>query len=199
MPVANVKLYLSDDVYKGILSGALKIAGGVVRDKKGVIRKHAPKIAEHIKENGVSVVKNHKGVAIGIGVGIAVVGAVSGGLFYLSNRSNKKAQTQFESSLKTYLDAAKSGTLNVEILDKFIFDLDKITKNDDGKSLLFNLSIEQFSILLYSVFDYTKRLAEANGVDAKELKVPNGSMKNMITYLKEYLNIQKSIIEKKGL
>lgn len=40
MKIAQVSLAVDDDIYEAIMAGTLEIAAGVVRDNKGVIRKH---------------------------------------------------------------------------------------------------------------------------------------------------------------
>ena len=56
MQLAQVTLAVPDDIYEGILAGTLEIAAGVVRDNKGVIRKHLPKVAAQAKDGAAKAV-----------------------------------------------------------------------------------------------------------------------------------------------
>lgn len=51
MKIAQVSLAVPDEIYTDIMKGTLEIAAGVVRDNKGVIRKHLPKVASVAKDN----------------------------------------------------------------------------------------------------------------------------------------------------
>ena len=60
MQLAQVTLAVPDDIYEGILAGTLEIAAGVVRDNKGVIRKHLPKVAAQAKDGAAKAAKAAK-------------------------------------------------------------------------------------------------------------------------------------------
>ena len=101
MKIAQVSLAVPDEIYEGILAGTLEIAAGVVRDNKGVIRKHLPKVAVQAKDSAAKAVKAAKGNGAGIvqvvkknpvaAIGIGAVAAVGGGVtfsfYYAQNLS----------------------------------------------------------------------------------------------------------------
>ena len=72
-----------------------------------------------------------------------------------------------------------------EILKKY--------RKDDSISL--NLTAKQLTTLFNSIYDFTKRMAEANNVRV-DVKAPKIFKKSTVVDLRNYLDIQKSIIEK---
>lgn len=193
MAIANVNLYIPDDLYQDVLSGSLQIAG-LVKDNKNIIRKHLPAVGKKAKDgavNAAQAIKNNRGLGI---AGLIIGGlAVIGGVFaFFFNKSKKKAQKSFGKTLQTYIDAAKKGTLTTEIIDDLIKDL----KAMGSKDIPLNLSAKQLSILITSIYDYTKELASENNLKYKNLKSPKHSGKNIVIDLQNYLQIQKDIINK---
>lgn len=57
------------------------------------------------------------------------------------------------------------------------------------------IPISQLNELINSIFDYTKRLAEANAIDIP-VKSPECGSGNSIANLQNYLKVQKQIMEK---
>lgn len=229
MQLAQVTLAVPDDIYEGILAGTLEIAAGVVRDNKGVIRKHLPKVVAPAKENAakvakaakvanaaknnkvvkaapvakgngiVQLVKKNPGVAIAAG---AVV-AVGGGVAYLAHHVKQKKMTKqeecvsdFQKALKAYLKAAKTGKLNEKVVDDLLVALENAQSSKAGDAVMLSIPAKQLNDLISSIFDYTKRLAEANAFKDVRISAPKRGTKNSIANLQSYLEIQKQIIEK---
>lgn len=206
MKIAQVTLAVPDDIYKGIMSGALEITAGVVRDNKGIIRKHLPKAARAAKEGAQQaakagawqLMKNIKVVAIGAGI----LAAIGGGVAYLIHRrkerkvEEKEAVIQkFQKALKAYLKAAQSGGLNKKVVDNLLQALDEVEKNKAGEAIMLSIPASQLSALINSIFDYTKRLAEANAFEGIKIKEPNRRSKKSVINLQNYLEIQKQILD----
>jgi len=60
-----------------------------------------------------------------------------------------------------------------------------------------DFSTEQLNTLINLIFDYTRKLAEANSVELNELEEPVFvSVDNTISNLHRYLEVQKQIFEK---
>ena len=97
-------------------------------------------------------------------------------------------------SFQTYIDAARDGELTVEIVDALIEDLDTVSKLYKDDSIPLNLSAKQISDLLSSIYDYTKRMAEANSIKANTIHAPKVFRKNTVNDLQNYLHIQKEIL-----
>lgn len=58
--------------------------------------------------------------------------------FYVTHRKQRKLDKQFEIALQEYLDAARSGTLNIDILNTLISSVEAIEKNIRKKLLTGN-------------------------------------------------------------
>lgn len=210
MKIAQVNLAVSDDIYSDIMKGTLEIAAGVVRDNKGVIRKHLPKVANVVKENkavkavaanknAMQIVKNLKVVGIVIG---AVV-AVGGGVVYMVHRHKEKKTealegyiANFQNALKAYLKAAKAGAINEKVVDNLLEALKELRNSKVGDAVMLSISATQLNELINSIFDYTRQLAEANDFTDVRVKSPKRGSKNSIMNLQNYLEIQRQIIAK---
>lgn len=207
MKLAQVTLVVPDDIYADVMKGTLEIAG-LVKDNNHVIRKHLPRVADTVqnssvvkkvkKANVLQVVKNNKGVAIGIGVVVAVGTGVVYAVHSIKEKKNEKAEesvTSFQRALKEYFKATKKGKLNARVVDALLDALEELEKSKVGDSVMLSIPASQLNELINSIFDYTKRLAEANAIDM-QVKAPKLGDKNSIANLQNYLKIQKQIIEK---
>jgi len=199
MPVVPVNLVLDEKTYAGVLSGALEL-GGLVKDKElKRVRKHLPAVARENKSGvakAVAVVKNHKGAAIGIGVGAAILVAGVGVVTYFTQKDKRKAEKRFSKSLHVYLQAAQEGKITVEIVESLITDLDVVSQFNENKEMPLKLTAKELTTLFYSIYDFTKRLAEANHILVDDLKAPKRFKKNTVVDLQNYLKIQKEILER---
>ena len=208
MPVIQVPMEISETTYAGLLAGVYERTGGVVRN-------HG-KIVEHLKDALISeqdygagelriaeVLKKNKYIAIGLGVVTVVVGGI---LFYaIKSRKNKKSAkikmpkcvVDFNNSLFAYLEAVREGNLDMDAITGLISDLDEIKKNQDSGNINIDFSTEQLNTLINLIFDYTRKLAEANSVKLSGLEQPvSVSADNIIVNLQHYLKVQKQIFEK---
>lgn len=204
MPLVQVTLDLSDDIYKNIQDGTLQLMG-MVKDGKNRIRKHIPqakipqtKQAAQVKKAGVfQIIKEHKTVAIGIGIATATIGA--GAYAYHNWKERKKEEAEerisgFHKALKRYLKACKKGRLNTKVVNNLLDALNELETKKLGKDMELTISASQLSELIFSIFTYTEELAKANKFETKVKKPKTGSEGNIIS-LKSYLEIQKQILE----
>ena len=198
MPVVNVNLILDDKTYVGVMTGALELCG-MVKDQNHRIRKHLPTVVDSAKEGAakaIDIVREHKTAVITVGGLLIVGGAVVGTVSYFSQREKRKAEKQFSKALQKYIDYAKSGELTLEVLDSLISSINTLSKyNKDGQIPL-NISAKQLTELFNGIYDFTKRMAEANKFDTHNIKSPNRFSKNKVLDLQQYLNIQRDILSK---
>lgn len=200
MSLVQVTLDVSDEVKKDILSGVLTITAGIARDNKGIIRKHLPTVANAAKSNATELLKN-KGVIISIGIAAATV--VGTGVVAIIKKSKKKNDVSegqecvdhFKEAMHRYLQATQEGNLNEDTLNSLIVALKNLQDNNENGTVMIDLSADHLNVFIMQIFNYTKRLAEANSVKVKGLKAPKRASEKNIINLQHYLEIQKQIIE----
>ena len=198
MPVVPIYLNIDDKTYQGIKAGTLELYGLAKNANTKRVAKHIPTVADATKESAskaIDFVRAHqKGTFIISGVLIAG-GTIAGTVGYIAHRKQKKLDKQFGLALQEYLDAARNGTLNLDILNSLISSIEAIEKNTQKKSINLNISATQFSDLISCIFDFTKRLAEANNFNTNSINRPKYFKKKTSDDLKYYLNMQKQIFE----
>lgn len=198
MPVVPIYLNIDDKTYQGIKAGTLELYGLAKNANTKRVAKHIPTVADATKESAskaIDFVRAHqKGAFIISGVLIAG-GTIAGTVSYIAYRKQKKLDKQFGLALQEYLDAARNGTLNLDILNSFISSIEAIEKNTQTKSINLNISATQFSDLINCIFDFTKCLAEANNFNTNSINRPKYFKKKTSDDLKYYLNMQKQIFE----
>ena len=100
----------------------------------------------------------------------------------------------FQKALKAYLKAAKSGKLNEKVVDDLLVALENAQNSKAGDAVMLSIPAKQLNDLISSIFDYTKRLAEANAFKDVRVVEPKRGTKNSIANLQSYLEIQKQIM-----
>ncbi len=198
MPVVNVNLLVDEKTYAGIQAGVLELCGMAKNVDNKRVAKHLPTVVDAAKEGAakaIDFIRIHKKGALILGGILIVGGAAAGTVGYFATRDKRKREKQFAKNLQIYLDAAKESKLTIEILDKLINSLDAISNDDPSKSVNLRISTLQFSDLIYSIFDYTMRLAEANNINPTLISKPKILKKKTYTDLQYYLNMQKTIFE----
>ena len=189
MVVVPINVCVPDDIYDDILNGSLELYG-LVKDAEHKVRKHLPTI-KNAAENGVKkaaeVIKEHKNASIVVGVALAVGTGVAVTVSCVSCSKKKKDITFFNKCLESYYTSIKEGTLNEEIIDKLLYSLDIL----EQKKISVKMSPSKLSAIVFSVFDYTNKLAEANN---QKVKISKPKKKDNIIDIREYLEIQKDII-----
>ena len=198
MPVVPIYLDIDKKTYAGVKAGVLELCGLAKNVDNKRVAKHIPAVADSAKEGAskaIDFIRAHQKGTIIIGSVLAIGGAVTGTVGYIAHRQQRKLNKQFGVALQEYLDAARNGTLTVEILDTLICSIEAIEKSNPKKSINFNISVAQFSDLINCIFDYTKRLAEANNISTHSINRPKYFKKKTADDLKYYLNMQKHIFE----
>lgn len=199
MPIVQVNLAVSDDIYKNVMAGTFQIAG-LIKDNKNIIRKHLPVVADTVKnKEALKALKSIKVIAI-----VATVAtAVGAGAIYVIHRIKEtKAEekhecvAKFQKALQEYLEVAKIGAITITAVDNLLTALKEVENSKAGDAIMLSIPAYQLNELINSIFEYTKCLAAANAFKAKDLKAPKRSSKNSIVSLQTYLEIQKQIIER---
>ncbi len=179
-------------------TGALELCGLAKNIDNKRVAKHIPTVADAAKEGAsraIDFIREHqKGTLIVSGV-LIVGGAIAGSIGYVSHRKQRKIDKQFGTALQEYLEAARSGTLSIDILNSLICSIEIIEQDNPKGNINLNISTAQFGELIKCIFDYTKRLAEANNINALTINSPNSFKKKTADSLKYYLNMQKQIFE----
>lgn len=198
MPVVPIYLDIDEKTYAGVKAGVLELCGLAKNIDNKRVAKHIPAVADATKEGrakAIDFIRVHQKRSIIVGGVLIVGGAVTGAVVYVAHRKQRKLDKQFGMALQGYLDSARNGTLNIEILNTLIGSIEAIEKGNFQKSINLNISVAQFSDLINCISDYTKRLAEANNISTQTINQPKYFKKKTTDDLKYYLNMQKHIFE----
>lgn len=203
MPVIQPVFEISDKAMAGLLNDELIRHGGVIYHKTGGIFEHLKDVSA--PEIPKAKVLSNKYLAIGLGVVLVTASAVGVIKLYNSNKARKKnvgSETHkcvegYNDSLCAYLEAVHKGKLDVNTINRLVSDLDYLKENYNSGKLNIEFSVEQLDTLINLVFDYTRKLAEANSVDMSDVKEPvTASVDSTIIDFRRYLEVQKQIFEK---
>lgn len=203
MAIIQVAYKVPKDIHDGLLSGNLKRFGSVVRDHTGIIKhlKEVPISAQNQKPDiSVHIAKILKKNKTPIIIGLSA--AVAAGVAFFAMKSNKKSKESaivenYNASLCAYLEAVRSGNVNIDIINRLASNLENIKTNYNSEGVKINFSPRQLEILVNLVFDYTRKLAEANSIELSGLeKRTSTSSDNTILNFQRYLEVQKQIFEK---
>lgn len=196
--IVQVAFSIPPSIQQGIDAGNLFRYGGVIRDATGQIVAHLKEAPLEGIEEGtnrfIELVKKNK-----FFIGTVVVASVTSIVYLLvKNKNNKsikipKCVVDFNNSFVNYLDSIKSGSVSEEKLDDVISSLEIITKNQEDGYVSIDLSLENTSLLIDMIREYTMQLATANSYAGQVDAPANMSGLNS---LRHYLNIQKQIFAK---
>lgn len=192
------------DIEVGLLSGDFIRYGGVVRDTAGRLVTHLKEIPAHEK----SVAEGAKRAALSlnnhwvvVGVGVLTLVAVGGGVVLALKKRKKDAEPvvpecvqSYTDSLRAYLDAIQNGTLDGQIIDRLITDLDAVLAYGDEGDMTVAFSPDQLASLTQVVLEYTAELAKANDVELDGIDTPSESAEDgVVIDLRRYLGLQRRI------
>ncbi len=185
------------------------LAKGEVVQYGGILRDAATKqIVKHLKPADLPVESPTEAVAQvaaslknpwAIGGGILIL-AVGGGIAVAvaARRNRVRALVErYNMSLIAYLEAARDGNLDEDMLAKLVGALDSVAELSKAGQIKVVHSAEQVTALLKFASDYTRSLAEANSVNLtealnEELTVGGGS----VVDLRHYLEVQRQIFRR---
>jgi hypothetical protein len=197
-------------IQAGIDSGKLFRNGSVVRVvETGRIHKlldEVPGPEKFAREAAKRAAKIDPKILVSVVLAMAVVGA--GAAFVIKRR--KKADgldvltevkadvpecvSNFEASLRAYVDAGRDGNLDAEIVDRLIADLDEIKEWADGGNTV-EFSFEQLEPLFSLVIGHTPALARAYSVALTDVEHQESNCDaGGVVHLRQHLEVQKRIL-----
>lgn len=196
---------LSDEIQQGVLTDAYKITGGVVRYAAG---SHRGQIVEHLKpvdiveaeeakglaKAALDLVKSNKTAAI-IGVAVAGVAAVDGGVYYLISTREPSEVKEFRAALEEYIEAVKAGALTLESIDRLSKATERVKERKDFEKVGVKLSAQDIEIFVSRVSEYTKQLAHDNSIKLDDVLAIDGDKRGPIIDLSAYLEAQRRIFQ----
>lgn len=203
MAIVQDAFYIPDDIATGLATGVYRRIGSVVRyaigPNKGQIVKHLQpidfKAAEQAKGLGAKAlqfVQQHK-KEVGIGAACATVIGLGIWGYTAWKNHEPKVLTEFRAALKTYIDAIRNGSMDIDKINNLVNALEVLKKHKDYEKISIQLSAEDLEVLVGHIYEYTIKLAQDNSVELsdEELHPNNGTIINLQSYLKT----QKRIFE----
>lgn len=219
--ISQPTFFIPPEIESGLLSGELKLWGGVVRNLSGEIVKHLKEVkvpeaagesaAVRASSSQVSSWSKFAGSLknpwVIMPAAVAVT-AAAGAAVYVAVKKYREGSTaevpevvaNYNASLKAYLEAVREGRLDEEIIGKLISDLDAVVAYaEEGGRISLDFSSKHAEALVGIVVDSTKQLVEANDIDLDELQeqVPATEGDNVVD-LRRYLEIQQRIFKDAG-
>lgn len=203
MMIEQPLLFVPPEIEVGLLEGTLKLFGSVVREADtGRIYKHLTELVPSPEkaEEAVKSIKLNPKIVISV---VAVAAVVGGGVTYLAKRRKDaklvpvedlpECVTNFDASLRAYIEAGREGALDGEILERLLEDLDAIKAFSDGGNEV-KISLDDLVPLFEMVIGHTARLAEAYNVEVEGLSDERDSEDGVVVSLRRHLEAQKAIL-----
>lgn len=194
-----VQLDIPAEYVDGFLDGSLVITKAVVRAAKdGKIQKHID-LLPAVKDEAVQVLSNKKvRIAFGLTAALLLVGGI---ITVVVKKHNEASDVdipdnviRFQKLFRTYLRDARNGDLNLDTINDLLDSLDEIETTQTG-AITIDFSTEELTILLNQIYEYTKDLATATSTSVSDISAPTQNSGGNILSLKQYLRLQKRIIE----
>lgn len=135
-----------------------------------------------------------------LGAGIILVGGGIGYCVYKSKRHKTKKRfiqltEKLQESLNYYLASIRKGELDINIVNDLIFLINEIEKiNDSNANINIEFTSENLKNIIKTIYSFTNTVVNNNS-DTSQLKKPNENNLNNIKYLKDYLIVQKYLVE----
>lgn len=202
MAVEQIAFDIPSVIQLEINNGAFIRYGGVVRDQAGHIVAHLkevpiPKVDSNVGRNKiVEFAQKNKYVLIGT----VMIAAMAAGVTHIVIRKKKNAEVEipkciaaFNESFTEYIESIKKGNVSEKKIEMVIMSLEEMQKNQKSGNINIVFSIENVSLLLDMVRNYTIKFAEANSF---EMTGSDYDKENEITSLQHYLKIQKAVFER---
>jgi hypothetical protein len=205
MPVVQVALDFTDEILAGVASGKYTANGSVIRDLTGAIVTHVPEVkipapAVRIDLTRISATLKDPRVLAVIGIGVVATFGITA---FVSGKKKReiwpdlpKSLQNYDSALSTYLIAIGSGNLDAAILSDLIAALSSFQHDIESGIITVESSTELSTNLLSVVRDFTKKFAEANGVEVGgDDGLTFDSDSDSISWLRYFLEVQQRVIE----
>lgn len=196
MPIQPMNFDVPNEIWLGLQSGKYRQFGSVIRDGSRIIM--------HLKEvePGESMgllASLSKSRYRGPGA-IFVYGAsglvLTGGLsiWLMSKRRLRRKIAVFKEAFALYIEAIKTGKLDVNLVDEVISKLEiaQASLGNHAEKLMFSSAEARAIVDLMA--NYTTQLAEVNDVNNVDLpRLREGQVEDLISDLHDYLEAQQSI------
>ena len=203
--IQKVGLVVPDAAQVLIDAGKLVRTDGILRNAETMeIVKHLDIIdledTSAIQEFAVALkrlIKENK-VAFAVGTGVLVgVGVVVGVISHNKKKEQKKTEEKYNawlnSTIKTYLDSAKSGNLDINTIEDCeaaLLSLPKMTEK-----VFISMTKDQILDFVNCLKDYTLQLAEKNDYVIEDIDALQYS-DNVVSFMLRVLDTQKDILKK---
>lgn len=196
---------IPDDIATGLATGIYKRFGSVIRYASGPEK---GRIVEHLLPVKLEESKQFKGLSTkalkfaqehkkGIVVGTVCAGAICAGTWAYKKWKKHEPQVlvDYRVAFKTYIDAIRSGNMDVDKIDNLMKALENLKCHKNYKKIEIQLTAEDLHILVNQIYEYTIKLAKDNSVDLsdKELQLNNFAIINLGSYLKAQKRIFESV------
>lgn len=187
-----------------LLSGDFVRYGGVVRDTAGRVVAHLKEIptpekaTEEVAKRAALGFKNARVV---VTVGTLTLIAVGGGVVLAVKKRRKEAEPDvpedvqsYSLSLRAYLEAIQSGSLDAGIIDRLSADLDAVVAYGEEGGMTVAFSPEQLATLNKVLLEYTGELAKVNEIELNEAEVTRENAEvGLVVDLRRHLKTQRRI------
>lgn len=206
---AQPVLHVPTEIQTLLLDGTLSRIGGVVRwsDSGRIcaflkeVDLPAPEVAPKALIARLTSASKRQYALVIAGAGVVLLGGAFAASYVTKKQAAVRAVaaeempecvTNFETSLRAYVDAARAGALDAAVLDELIVDLDSVKAfMEDGNEVL--ISLDSLVPLFDLVIAHTAQLASAYGIDLREL-VEDDAEGGVIMPLRRHLQAQKTIL-----
>lgn len=205
MSIVQDAFYIPDDIAVGLATGQYRRIGSVVRyavgPNKGQIVKHLKPIDLNVNEQAkglgtkvLEFLQRHKS-----GVKITVAGAAALGMgtwgYKIWKSHEPKVLADFRATLKAYIDAIRTGNMDIDKINNLMNALERIKKYKNYDRISIQLTAEDLETLVSHIYDYTIKLAEDNKVELSddELNLNSSAIINLLSYLKTQKRIFGSV------
>lgn len=186
----TAKMQINDEDYLSFLSGERKVFG-LLKDDANIVRRHIDAV---ITDDSDVNSDTNTVIALAVVAGVAFTAVAGYGIYKGVNYSiRKKAEKKLNISLGNYVTAAKEGKLTKDLVDNLIVDIDRMIKINKGRKLVV---YENMKSLIQAVYEYTNDLAKCNNVKLRNISNPSNLEACDIIDFKEYLSLQKKILDK---
>ncbi|MDQ7802670.1 hypothetical protein Q5425_02930 [Amycolatopsis sp. A133] len=198
--IVQIDFDMPAEIAAGLLNGDLRLFGGVVRNGAGHIVAHLKEASastlNHDAAGAAARMLKKKPVVVAGLVTLAVVGSVAAAVPIVRKRRRALPEcvTNYNDSLRTYLESVRDQSLDAETIERLIADLGAVKAYFENGNVTLDFAAEESETLVQVVMDYTRQLAEANLFDLDELpESPPISTGALVVDLRRYLEIQRKI------
>lgn len=207
---AQPVLHVPTEIEALLLDGTLRLIGGVVRwtDSGRIyaflkeVDLPAPEAASKALIARLTSASKGQYALVIAGAGVVLMGGAFAASYVKKKRAAVRAiaaedmpegVTNFEASLRAYVDAGRAGALDAAVIAALIVDLDAVKAfKEEGNEVL--ISLENLVPLFDLVIAHTPKLAAAYGVVLSELD-EDDSEGGVIVPLSRHLQAQKTILD----